>query len=151
MVDKLGRVKRNITASIKHDNRSFNLPKRLTAEDLDPLLAHIAERIITGRQRLGMTQEQLAEKAGCAPLTVTHVEGARRNVTLKSLSLLSGALGIDICELFPRPGPSSGQFLTGVIAKSISIELARIASAMTEIQAIVSNSLEGKLPEHDPP
>src|ERR1700712_752889 len=147
MVGNSGRVKRSSDSPIDHDIRSLKLPKGLTAEGTDPLLAHIAERIITGRQRLGMTQEQLAAKAGCAPLTVTHVEGARRNVTLKSLSLLSGALGIDICELFPRPGPPLDQSLTGGIAKSILNELAKIASAISEIQAIVSDSLEGKLPE----
>ncbi len=67
----------------------------------DELLVYVGQQVLAARQRLGLSQEQLAEKAGCAPATVFLVENARRNATIRSLSVLATALGVEVAELSP--------------------------------------------------
>jgi transcriptional regulator with XRE-family HTH domain len=126
--------------------RTLKPAMRKIATDRDPLLVHVAEQIVAARQKLGITQDQLAEKAGCAPLTVTHVESGRRNMTLKSLSLLATALGVDISDLFPRAKSESDQVLAANVAEAISDQLGRIASAVAKIESIIGDKATRKLP-----
>lgn len=57
--------------------RTLKTGPRRSSSDGDPLLKYVANQIVSSRQRLGITQDQLAEKAGCAPLTVTNIESGR--------------------------------------------------------------------------
>jgi transcriptional regulator with XRE-family HTH domain len=110
-----------------------------TAESRDPLLLHVAERVAAVRQQLGLTQDQLAEKAGCAPLTVSHIESGRRNPTLKSLSRVATALGLDIRDLFPKGDNQSDGALVADIAVAVSVELEAIGTALDRIRSVVSS------------
>src|SRR5262245_45199112 len=89
------------TAEDGTDRGTARRPGRRTVErdasvsGTDPVLAHVGQQVLAARQRLGLTQEQLAEKAGCAAATVFLVENARRNATIRSLSILAGALGVE--------------------------------------------------------
>ncbi len=126
--------------------RSLKPGVRRIAIDQDPLLMHVADQIVTARQKLGITQQQLAERAGCASLTVTHVESGRRNVTLKSLSLLATALGVDLRDLFPSAKPASDQVMASNIVASIAEQLAEIASAVVKIESIIGDHTEPSAP-----
>ena len=59
-------------------------PARKQADAISPrsssnvLLVYVGRQVFAARQRLGLTQEQLAEKARCGPATVFLVENARR-------------------------------------------------------------------------
>jgi transcriptional regulator with XRE-family HTH domain len=116
------------------------------AEGRDPLLLHVAEKVVAARQKLGLTQDQLAEKAGCAPLTVSHIESGRRNPTLKSLSLVATALGLDIRDLFPKGDNPSGGALVAEIADVVTVELAAIGTALDRIRSVICSDPKITMP-----
>lgn len=67
---------------------------------MDDLRTALGKRIQKLRQGLGMTQEQLAEKAEISPKNVSEFERGRGNPTLSSLESLAAVLGISMAELF---------------------------------------------------
>jgi transcriptional regulator with XRE-family HTH domain len=54
------------------------------------------------RTRRGLTQQALADRAELQRTYVADVEGGRRNVTLRNVERLSGALGISMAKLMER-------------------------------------------------
>lgn len=122
--------------------RTSKSDPRQIPQDKDPLLEFVANQVVSARQRLGITQDQLAERAGCAPLTVTNIESGRRNVTLKSLSLLANALEIELRDLFPpaKSVPRSG--VSDDFAKIISDSLGRITSAVADVEDLLSRETD---------
>jgi transcriptional regulator with XRE-family HTH domain len=100
-------------------------------------LAHVGQQVLAARQRLGLTQEQLAEKAGCAAATVFLVENARRNATIRSLSILAGALGIEVADLFPRSRAASSTPRSRGSAAAIADEVSRAREALGRIERLV--------------
>lgn len=58
------------------------------------------------RQLLGLTQEELAWRAGLHRTYITDIERAARNVSLQSIQKLATALEADIAELFSGSPPS---------------------------------------------
>lgn len=58
------------------------------------------------RQRLGISQETLAERAQLHRTYVTDVERGARNLSLESISRLARALDLSISSLFSSPGPA---------------------------------------------
>ena len=119
-------------------SRTSKSDHRQQPTDEDPLLKFVANQIVSARQRLGITQDQLAEKAGCAPLTVTNVESGRRNVTLRSLSLLANALEIDVRDLFPPARSASEGTVSEDIAKVILDSLSKITSAVSVAEELLN-------------
>jgi transcriptional regulator with XRE-family HTH domain len=55
------------------------------------------------RQRLGISQETLAERADLHRTYITDVERGARNISLESISRLAQALNLSISSLFPPP------------------------------------------------
>ena len=108
----------------------------------DPLLKFVANQVVSARHKLGITQDQLAEKAGCAPLTVTNIESGRRNVTLKSLSLLAIALEIDLRDLFPPANSVLEGTVSDDFAKVISDSLSRITSAVSDVEELLNRKTD---------
>ncbi|WP_374989923.1 helix-turn-helix domain-containing protein [Rhizobium sp. TH2] len=53
-----------------------------------------------------MSQERLALESGIDPAYVGRVERGRENVTLNTLEVLAGTLGVSIADLFRVPLPS---------------------------------------------
>lgn len=51
-------------------------------------------RVRAARRRLGMTQEELAEKAGISPSFLGHIERGTRIASLETLVLLCNALHV---------------------------------------------------------
>lgn len=65
----------------------------------------IGHRIRRERVRLGLTQEQLAERLNLSPNYLAHLERGTRGASMRTLILLSAGLGIPIHALFePPPG-----------------------------------------------
>lgn len=54
------------------------------------------------REKLGFSQEQLAERASLHRTYVSDIERGTRNSSLKSIEKVSGALGISIGTLFSK-------------------------------------------------
>jgi transcriptional regulator with XRE-family HTH domain len=130
-----------VTSTRQNARTSKSGPRR-TMSDEDPLLRYVAHQIVSARQRLCITQNQLAEKAGCAPLTVTNIESGRRNVTLKILSLLATALELDIRDLFPSPNSVSRRGISEDTAELISESLGKITSAVADIEDLLSQKTD---------
>ncbi|NTV03074.1 MAG: helix-turn-helix transcriptional regulator [Chlorobiaceae bacterium] len=66
---------------------------------LKEVLIAIGEKIRAERQRLGYTQEQLAERAGFHRTYVGMVERGEQNITLESYNRFAEALGMGMYEL----------------------------------------------------
>ncbi len=58
------------------------------------------------REELGLTQEELAERAGIHRTYLSDVERGTRNVSLVNVERLAEALSLSLPELFERVAPS---------------------------------------------
>ena len=66
-------------------------------------LKRFGDRVRTLRERLGLSQEALAAKAGIHRTYVGGVERGERNVSLKNILRLATALGVHPREMFNEP------------------------------------------------
>lgn len=80
------------------------------------LRARVGARLREWRKRRGLTQEQLAERAGLSYKFIGEVERGAGNPTLETLGRLAEALHLDLAELVraaePRREPSPTYMLT---------------------------------------
>ena len=61
------------------------------------------------RSQLGLSQEELAERADLHRTYVSDVERGARNLSLQSIAKLAGALAISVSALFPQAGFRNGK------------------------------------------
>lgn len=66
----------------------------------DKDLIRFGKRVRTLRERIGLSQEQLADKAGIHRTYVGGVERGERNLGLKNVFRIAKALGVTVAELF---------------------------------------------------
>ncbi len=66
----------------------------------------VGHRIRNYRLQMGLSQEELAEKAGCHPTYVSQIERGEKNATIESIEKLSTALCIPMSKLFEFLGGS---------------------------------------------
>lgn len=62
----------------------------------------VGSRIRQGRDRRGLTQAQLAERAGLSPVYVSDIERGAKRPGLGALNKIAGALGIEMAWLLDR-------------------------------------------------
>jgi len=67
------------------------------------LLRDVGARVRQARERKGWTQEQVAEKLGIGPETVSRYETGAIPLSLTMLVRVAGALGIEPVSLLPAP------------------------------------------------
>ena len=92
-------------------------------EDKSPNLRKIlAANIKKQRGRLGITQENLAEKADISAAMMNDIEGCRTWVSDKTLKKLSSALKIDAYRLF-IPEITSGEAIPTEVVMELTFEL----------------------------
>lgn len=64
----------------------------------------LAENVRGLRSKLGLSQEELADRCGLHRTYVGAIERAERNVTLSTLEVFSKALGVSVADLLtPYP------------------------------------------------
>ena len=68
----------------------------------------IGQRIRNYRTQKGLSQEKLAELAGCHPTYIGQVERGEKNATLESVEKIASAMDISLSELFDKLGKSGG-------------------------------------------
>lgn len=68
----------------------------------------IGQRIRNYRTQKGLSQEKLAELAGCHPTYIGQLERGEKNATLESLEKIASAMDISLSELFDKLGKSGG-------------------------------------------
>lgn len=67
---------------------------------MSDLVRVLGNRIKMLRERFGITQEELAEKAGISAKGLGELERGKGNPTLLTLEALANGLGITLSELF---------------------------------------------------
>ena len=68
----------------------------------------IGQRIRNYRTQKGLSQEKLAEFAGCHPTYIGQLERGEINATLESVEKIASAMDISLSELFDKLGKSGG-------------------------------------------
>jgi transcriptional regulator with XRE-family HTH domain len=80
----------------------------------DPRFAQATgANLLAARKRSGLTQHELARRAGVHPETVAHLERGRQAMMADTLFMLSGALGIEPAVLLagtPSWNPTEQRF-----------------------------------------
>ena len=72
--------------------------------DIIPFMVTIGEKIKHWRQKKGLTQNQLAEKAGLTIATIGRIEtGIRQGTNITTLQRMADALGISLDKLLNPP------------------------------------------------
>ena len=66
----------------------------------------IGQRIRNYRTQKGLSQEKLAEFAGCHPTYIGQLERGEKNATLESVEKIASAMDISLSELFDKLGKS---------------------------------------------
>lgn len=67
--------------------------------DKQPILLHFGQSVQQHRKALGLSQEQLADKAGVHRTYIGMIERAEKNITLCNMEKIAKALDTSICEL----------------------------------------------------
>lgn len=62
----------------------------------------IGQRIRNYRTQQGLSQERLAEMAGCHPTYIGQLERGEKNATLESIEKIASALNISLAQLFEK-------------------------------------------------
>lgn len=70
-----------------------------------PLVNVFAENVRQKRQELGLSQEELAERAGVHRTYVGMLERGEKNVTIYNIERIALALGIEPASLLSAPEP----------------------------------------------
>ena len=66
----------------------------------------IGQRIRNYRTQKGLSQEKLAELAGCHPTYIGQLERGEKNATLEGVEKIASAMDISLSELFDKLGKS---------------------------------------------
>ena len=64
----------------------------------------LGQRIRGHRTARGLSQEKLAELAGCHPTYIGQVERGEKNATVESIAKIAAGLGISLSTLFEKIG-----------------------------------------------
>ncbi len=72
------------------------------------LLNHLGASVRALRHGLGLTQEELAERAHLHRTYVADIERGARNITLHSLATLAQGLGVRLCDVFQQIAVAGG-------------------------------------------
>lgn len=67
---------------------------------------NVSKRLISLRERCGLTQNGLAERAGVSQTHLRRVELGQADITIGHLQLLCDAMGITLEEFFAEDSPS---------------------------------------------
>jgi len=64
----------------------------------------LGKRIRNYRTAMGLSQEKLAELAGCHPTYIGQIERGEKNATIESIEKIAVALGVSLSRLFEQLG-----------------------------------------------
>jgi len=64
----------------------------------------VEKRIRNNRAKLGLSQEDLAEFAGCHPTYIGQFERGEKNATIETIERISKALDVPLSKLFEKLG-----------------------------------------------
>jgi transcriptional regulator with XRE-family HTH domain len=70
----------------------------------EDILHYFGRRVRELRVNLGLSQEELADKAGLHRTYIGMIERAEKNITLRNIEKIAAALGVHIMQLFTEYG-----------------------------------------------
>ncbi len=71
---------------------------------MNDLVRTIGQRLRNYRIAQNLSQEKLAEMAGCHPTYIGQVERGEKNATLESINMIASALCVPLSQLFEKLG-----------------------------------------------
>jgi transcriptional regulator with XRE-family HTH domain len=71
----------------------------------DEVLRVVGSRLKEVRRKAGLTQQEVATRAGVGQSYINELERGNTNITIKTLCRMADRLGVDVRELLPE-GPS---------------------------------------------
>ncbi len=71
---------------------------------MSDMIKALGQRIRNYRTAKGLSQERLAELAGCHPTYIGQVERGEKNATVESLARIASALDLSLSTLFEQLG-----------------------------------------------
>jgi transcriptional regulator with XRE-family HTH domain len=101
----------------------------------DPLLIYMGKQAFNQRKRLGLTQIEVSQRAGCTSTAIFLFEAARHNMTIKSLQMLAKALEMEVSDFFPRQS-SSGAAYNKELGEAISDAATAMATRVRQLERI---------------
>lgn len=63
------------------------------------MMTHIGEKIVKKRKAMGLTQNELAKKAGIAQSTLSNIEKGKQRPQFDTMSAICRVLGLSLLEL----------------------------------------------------
>ena len=90
----------------------------------------IGQRIRNYRTQKGLSQEKLAELAGCHPTYIGQLERGEKNATLESVEKIASAMDISLSELFDKLGKSGGN---NIAAKCYDLVASKNEAEQTQL------------------
>lgn len=99
-----------------------------------------AGRLRAGRERAGLSQAELAEKAGFQPSAISHFETGRRAPSFDNLRALADALSVSTDYLAGRGAPTPA----GPAAEQMFRDFSKLTAADQEKLAEFAKLLAGK-------
>lgn len=94
---------RELFASIRGDNPAVEQVERQMGSKLV-----VARNVLRLRVRVGMTQTELAQRAGVAQPRIAEIEAGGVNLTIETLDKLAGAFRVEAATLLKAERVSSG-------------------------------------------
>ncbi len=88
----------------------------------------LGQRIRGHRQRRGLSQEKLAELAGCHSTYIGQIERGEKNATIESIEKIALALKISLSELFEALSAQENE------EKSIPLSCYELLAAKTQAE-----------------
>jgi transcriptional regulator with XRE-family HTH domain len=80
---------------------------------------HIGEKILKKRREMGLTQSELARRAGIAQSTLSNIEKGKKRPQFDTMSAICRVLGLSILELLTfEQRPSDIRFFEEAVAQS---------------------------------
>lgn len=98
-------------------------------------------RLRAARERAGLSQADLAAKAGFQPSAISHFENARREPAFDTLKILADALGVPIDYLLGREGEARP---TGPVADQMFRDFRKLSSRDQQMLADLAKSMAKK-------
>jgi transcriptional regulator with XRE-family HTH domain len=99
------------------------------------------DRLRIAREQKGLTQSQLAERAGFQPSAVSHFESGRRSPSFENLRKLADALGVAIDYLLGRIEEPTG---SGPVIQKLFRDVGQMSAADQDTLASFAAMLAAK-------
>ena len=104
----------SIYHSIININSLWNIENNINrlcyrGDCMSELAKIIGQRIRNYRNKLGLSQEKLAELSGCHPTYIGQLERGEKNATIESIEKVAASLNISLSKLFENLGVNNSE------------------------------------------